>query len=99
MEMKCRWLVMSRSWTSKSLLRLQWSVAVCFGLCVLIASAAVSTKTPIKTKIKTVTQAQNLTQQSEKHITTNDNIGSDQLRAYRLREVGVFIVLEGKIDV
>ncbi|XP_014088880.1 serine/threonine-protein kinase/endoribonuclease IRE1 [Bactrocera oleae] len=76
--MKCRWLVMSRSW---------WNVAICFGLCILIASAAVSAKTPVKSKIKAVTNAQNLTQENEnRNITTKDNDASDQLRAYRMRE-------------
>uniref|UniRef100_A0A034VU66 non-specific serine/threonine protein kinase n=1 Tax=Bactrocera dorsalis TaxID=27457 RepID=A0A034VU66_BACDO len=76
--MKCRWLVMSRSW---------WNVAVCFGLCVLIASAAVSAKTPVKSKINVVTNAQNLTQENDnRNITAKDNVASDQLRAYRMRE-------------
>ncbi|XP_039970411.1 serine/threonine-protein kinase/endoribonuclease IRE1 [Bactrocera tryoni] len=76
--MKCRWLVMSRSW---------WNVVVCFGLCVLIASAAVSAKTPVKSKIKVVTNAQNFTQENDnRNITTKDNAASDQLRAYRMRE-------------
>ncbi|XP_011185643.2 serine/threonine-protein kinase/endoribonuclease IRE1 [Zeugodacus cucurbitae] len=80
-----RWLVMSRSWTS--LLRLQWNVAVCFGLCVLIASAVVSAKTPVTTKIKTVRNVQNITQGNENHNnSTKDDVASEQLRAYRLKE-------------
>ena len=82
---------MSRSW---------WNVAICFGLCILIASAAVSAKTPVKSKIKAVTNAQNLTQENEnRNITTKDNDASDQLRAYRMREVGVGVAPLIKIHV
>ncbi|XP_054726618.1 serine/threonine-protein kinase/endoribonuclease IRE1 [Anastrepha obliqua] len=83
-----RRLVMSRSWTSKSILFLRWSSVICFGLCVLIASAAVTatTVTPGATKIKTVENAHNISKENGNNSTSEDNTATEQVRVYRLRE-------------
>ncbi|XP_036324827.1 serine/threonine-protein kinase/endoribonuclease IRE1 [Rhagoletis pomonella] len=88
-KMFFRWSVVSRSWTSMSILLLQWNVAICFGLCILIASATLSTATvtPGSAKIKTtVENAQNLSKENGNNTDSREGVATEQVRVFRLRE-------------